>query len=124
MRTKEAEADYLQATDLLVKLTGEYRGVVSHRGLLANTMHNHGQLLRELNRHQDGEKVWRASLPLWRSLVEDFPDRPIYRQKLARSCNERAIALANSNRLKDVEGLWQEAIDLQEIGPDSHHWSF
>jgi tetratricopeptide (TPR) repeat protein len=111
---KEAEADYQQAMDLLVKLTSEFRGVISHRELLGNVSQNYGQLLRELNRARDAEKVWRASLPLWRRLLEDVPGRPVYRQKLAVSCDELAIALAMTNRLTEVEPLWEEAIGIEE----------
>jgi serine/threonine protein kinase len=113
-RSKDAEADYEEATRLLTKLTGEFRAVTAHREALANVHHNHGQLLRDLGRHDESAKVWRAALPLWRRLVEDFPERRDYRQKFGQAHNELAIALASTNRLKEVEGLWGEAIAIEE----------
>src|SRR6185369_9216222 len=44
----------------------------------------------------------------------ELPDEPQYRQLLAQDLNDLAIALASSNRLREVEDLWQEAIGLQE----------
>src|SRR5262249_34284997 len=75
-RQERAEAEYEQATAILTKLTSEYHDVIGYRETLGTLRHNHGQLLHDLGRDLEAEKVWRGALPGGAGAGGGRPGRP------------------------------------------------
>src|SRR5205807_1403428 len=107
-----AEADYRRAVTLLSELRESWRGRAVYRYDLAIAHQDLGNLLWGQDRQADALREQRAALELLQGLVNDFPERPGYRKKLANTYNSLGAAYARSGAREEAAGAWDRASSL------------
>lgn len=84
-----------------------------HRQDLANTYNWRGELFREMGSAlANAEANYGLAEELQKGLAEEFPDRPVYRQELARSHYNLGIAQMEMGRPHDAESNLNSAMGL------------
>jgi tetratricopeptide (TPR) repeat protein len=108
-RLAEAEADYRRAIELLRDMRGSGRRRAVYEFNLAIAYQNLGNVFWDRQEHAKALTELGHAQTILARLVENFPDRPHYKKKLAKTCNSRGSALAESRQWRAAEENWSEA---------------
>jgi serine/threonine-protein kinase len=113
-RPEDAEKDYRRAIQLLKGLrgTGRVRAVYDFNLAIAHL--DLGNILFDREDYDQALAELDQADEILTRLVEDFPDRPRYKKKLARTYNSRGGALLESGEERPAEEDWQKARRLLE----------
>lgn len=118
---KAAEADYRRALDLLTPRAGERRRVLVKRDLAA-AHQNLGVVAYARGQYKEALKEVEPALTILRGLAADFPTRPLYQEKLARTLNVVGGARLKLGDRKAASEAFSEAGRLlDDIKPTPRH---
>ncbi|MBN1443216.1 MAG: serine/threonine protein kinase, partial [Planctomycetes bacterium] len=117
-KVSEAKAAYDRAADLFQKLLEEQPGVPQYRVRLARLYGNHSRLLQKdadgpETRWEEAGDYLEKALDLQRSLVEDFPEEPLYVDGLGGLLSSLGVLFMKTKRFEDSRKAFSEGIHLQ-----------
>jgi serine/threonine protein kinase/tetratricopeptide (TPR) repeat protein len=86
---------------------------VESRAIRAEGYLRVGRMRDRLGESKEAETAYAAARDLYKGLADDFPDRPEFRQGLARSHNNLGALLLDTGRLKQAEEAFAAALALR-----------
>ncbi len=114
-RLDEARAIGSRSAEVFEKLVAEAPTLPSPRDGLAKAYNNLALVLRDAGAPlSESEVVLDKEVALNRRLAEDYPARPEYRRTLARALMNQGIIYRESNRTKDADLAYSQALKLVE----------
>src|SRR5262249_32182852 len=73
-----------------------------------------GRMRQNLGELKEAEAAQTVALAIQKQLAADFPNRPEFRQKLAKIDDTMGNLLANTGRLKEAEAAYADALAIQK----------
>jgi tetratricopeptide (TPR) repeat protein len=114
-RLDEAKAIGGRSAVVFEKLVAEGPTLPSPRDGLAKAYNNLALVLRDAGASlNESEAVLDKEIALNRRLADDYPARPEYRRTLARALMNQGIIYRESNRVKDADLAYSQALKLVE----------
>jgi eukaryotic-like serine/threonine-protein kinase len=114
-RLDEAKSIGQRSADVFEKLVTEAPTLPSPRDGLAKAYNNLALVLRDGGAPlSESEAVLDKEIALNRRLADDYPARPEYRRTLARALMNQGIIYRESNRIKDADLAYSQALKLVE----------
>jgi serine/threonine protein kinase/tetratricopeptide (TPR) repeat protein len=110
----ETEKLFRAAQAKLKLLVGLNAAEVDYRFELASVLSNLGDLLRAMNRADEGMGLWNEGLTILEALLREHPGRPIYVAAKARLLHNLGVVLSLQNKLPDAEKSHRNALSLRE----------
>ncbi|HVX15508.1 MAG TPA: protein kinase [Pirellulales bacterium] len=121
----ESLENHRQAAETLMSLLPYYANDATFRDELANAHFHTGYALLGLLRFDESETSMKRAIALWEPLITEFPDRPNYRESLARAnlalghawqTNQRSKGGSYLSRGQELLTELKESFPSHEIG--------